>query len=133
VAKVPSIVATLGTFTVVRGVTEIVMGEEWITDLPQGLRDLGTGAPLGVPLCLWVAAVVVAVSVVIARRTRLGVRVYAVGGKQYVVIARVSPQHAKKGGRLFVEETVEGRRYPIPSTVVDMPFFDPPRKKEVLS
>jgi len=53
--------------------------------------------------------------------------------KQYVVIARVSPQHAKKGGRLFVEETVEGRRYPIPSTVVDMPFFDPPRKKEVLS
>ena len=52
--------------------------------------------------------------------------------KQYVVIARVRPQYAKLGGRIFVEETVEGRRYPVPATVVKLPFFDPPRKKETL-
>ncbi|MBW2275589.1 MAG: aminomethyltransferase family protein [Deltaproteobacteria bacterium] len=53
--------------------------------------------------------------------------------KQYVVIARVRPQHAKLGSQIFVEETVEGRRYPVPATVVKLPFFDPERKKETLS
>ena len=53
--------------------------------------------------------------------------------KQYVVIARVRPQHAQLGSRIFVEETVEGRRYPVPATVVKLPFFDPTRKKETLS
>ncbi len=52
--------------------------------------------------------------------------------KQYVVIARVRPQHAKPGSRIFLEETVEGRRYPVPADVVKLPFFDPARKKETL-
>ena len=49
--------------------------------------------------------------------------------KQYVVMARVKPEHAKPGTRLHVEETVEGRRFSVPAEVVKMPFFDPPRKK----
>ncbi len=53
--------------------------------------------------------------------------------KLYVVIARVRPQHAKPGSRVFLEETVEGRRYPVPAEVVKLPFFDPARKKETLS
>jgi aminomethyltransferase len=53
--------------------------------------------------------------------------------KQYVVIARVRPEHAKLGSRIFLEETVEGRRYPVPAEVVKLPFFDPARKKETLS
>jgi aminomethyltransferase len=53
--------------------------------------------------------------------------------KQYVVIARVRPEHAKPGSRIFLEETVEGRRYPVPAEVVKLPFFDPARKKETLS
>jgi len=52
--------------------------------------------------------------------------------KQYVVIARVPPKHAQTGSRIYVEETVEGRRYSIPATVVQLPFFDPPRKRETL-
>lgn len=52
--------------------------------------------------------------------------------KQYVVIARLQPRHAKTGTRIFMEETVEGRRYPVPAEIVKMPFFDPPRKKETL-
>jgi len=52
--------------------------------------------------------------------------------KLYVVIARVRPQHAKPGSRVFLEETVEGRRYPVPAEVVKLPFFDPARKKETL-
>jgi aminomethyltransferase len=50
--------------------------------------------------------------------------------KKYVVIARVRPQHGKPGNSVYMEETVEGERFAIPATVVPMPFFDPPRKKE---
>lgn len=53
--------------------------------------------------------------------------------KLYVVIARVRPQYAKPGSRIFLEETVEGRRYQVPAEVVKLPFFDPARKKETLS
>ena len=53
--------------------------------------------------------------------------------KQYVVIARIRPQQAKPGSRIFLEETVEGRRYPVPAEVVKLPFYDPARKKETLS
>ena len=48
------------------------------------------------------------------------------------MIARVRPEHAKLGNTIFVEETIEARRYPVPATVVKLPFFDPPRKKETL-
>jgi aminomethyltransferase len=50
--------------------------------------------------------------------------------KKYVVIARVKPQYAKLGSRIYLEQTVEARRYAVPATVVKMPFFDPPRKRE---
>jgi aminomethyltransferase len=49
--------------------------------------------------------------------------------KRYVVIARVKPQYAKLGTRVYFEETIEAQHFAIPSTVVEMPFFDPPRKK----
>jgi aminomethyltransferase len=49
--------------------------------------------------------------------------------KQYVVIARVESRYGAHGTRIFVEETVEGRRFAVPAEVVPMPFFDPPRKK----
>jgi glycine cleavage system aminomethyltransferase T len=50
--------------------------------------------------------------------------------KRYVVIARVNPKYAKLGTRIFIEQTVEARRFAVPATVVEMSFFDPPRKRE---
>jgi aminomethyltransferase len=50
--------------------------------------------------------------------------------KKYVVIARVKPQYAEPGTRIYLEQTVEARRFAVPATVVEMPFFDPPRKRE---
>jgi glycine cleavage system aminomethyltransferase T len=52
--------------------------------------------------------------------------------KNYLVIARIDAGHARPGTRLYLEETVEGRRYAVPAEVVKLPFFDPPRKKETL-
>jgi aminomethyltransferase len=50
--------------------------------------------------------------------------------KKYVVIARVKPQYEKPGTRIYLEQTVEARRFAVPATVVKRPFFDPPRKRE---
>jgi glycine cleavage system aminomethyltransferase T len=41
----------------------------------------------------------------------------------------VGVAHARTGTRLEVEWTVEARRHRVPATVVDLPFFDPPRKR----
>ena len=78
--RVPSIIVTLGMLTALRGLTEVLMGGEWITDLPPALRFFGTGTMLEIPVSLWVAAVVIVCSMALARKTRLGLRIYAVGG-----------------------------------------------------
>jgi ribose/xylose/arabinose/galactoside ABC-type transport system permease subunit len=79
VAGIPSIVVTLGMLTVLRAATEGLMAGEWITDLPPGLRALGTGTFAGVPICVWAAVAVTAGSVLLTRRTAVGRRVFAVG------------------------------------------------------
>jgi aminomethyltransferase len=49
--------------------------------------------------------------------------------KKYIVIARVPPRHAAHGSRFFIEEVIEAKTFSIPATVVETPFFDPPRKR----
>lgn len=78
--RVPSIIVTLGMLTALRGVTELVMGGNWITGLPSSLRFLGTGALLGIPVCVWVAGIVALGTILFARWVRWGRWVYAVGG-----------------------------------------------------
>ena len=52
--------------------------------------------------------------------------------KQMIALASVGPDHAGSGTALEVEWTVEARRLRVPALVVDLPFFDPPRKRAVL-
>jgi aminomethyltransferase len=49
--------------------------------------------------------------------------------KKYIVIARIPPRYAKRGSHFFIEEVIEAKAFSIPATVVEMPFFDPPRKR----
>lgn len=75
---------------------------------------------------------------------RLAVPVYDVGGvqigqstsstwsptcKRYLALATVKKPMAAIGTRLEIEHTVEFERRRVTATVVDKPFFDPPRKK----
>ena len=48
--------------------------------------------------------------------------------KQVVALASVEADHSEPGTRIDVEWTVEARRSPTPATVVELPFFNPPRK-----
>lgn len=77
--KVPSIIVTLGTLTLYYGVTERLLGGNWIQNLPSGLRDFGTGAAGPVPYSVLVAGLVAVLAIWLSRRTAFGRRVYALG------------------------------------------------------
>ncbi|MCC6492058.1 MAG: ATP-binding cassette domain-containing protein [Pirellulales bacterium] len=79
VGRVPSIIATLGMLTVLRGVTTLIMGGRSIGGRPESLRELATGAWMGVPTSIWIGAAVALLLAVVACRTPLGRRMYAVG------------------------------------------------------
>ncbi len=49
--------------------------------------------------------------------------------KKMIALASVGVAHARSGGRVQVEWTVEAKRKLVAATVVDVPFFDPPRKR----
>jgi ribose/xylose/arabinose/galactoside ABC-type transport system permease subunit len=83
VGRVPSIIATLGSLTVLQGVTELVMGGETIGNCPDGLRALAIGTLAGIPLPVVVAFLAVALATVLARETALGRRLYAVGSNPH--------------------------------------------------
>ena|GEM_PF-34088 len=77
--RVPSIVATLAMMSVLRGVTQVVLGGEWIKDLPPGVRVLGTGSIANIPTPIVVAGCVVGVVAWTMRRRAWGLGVYATG------------------------------------------------------
>ncbi len=78
VLGVPSIVATLGTLGLFRGVMLITTGGEWIEELPEALKALGAKSFGGVSVMGIVAAVVI-VSVWAFLRSRRGRWVMVVG------------------------------------------------------
>jgi aminomethyltransferase len=48
--------------------------------------------------------------------------------KKVVALASVAAEHSGIGTRIEIEWTVEARRSRTPATVVELPFFNPPRK-----
>ena len=80
--RVPSIIVTLGMLTLLKGVTELVLNGEWVTDLPAELRFLGTGSISGIPVSVIVATIVVVLTWLVLSRTAFGRRVYAVGSNE---------------------------------------------------
>lgn len=50
--------------------------------------------------------------------------------KKMIGLASVRAQHTTVGTRLRAEWSVEGRRHKVLATVTELPFFDPPRKKD---
>ncbi len=81
VFRIPSIVVTLGTLSIFRGLVFIIAGgkEVNLSDLPAGYANLATDTVLGVPVFVIVAIVIVAVVGLMLWKTRFGRQVYAVG------------------------------------------------------
>jgi rhamnose transport system permease protein len=82
VLRVPSIVATLGTLSIYRGLAFLVAGGKQVTliDLPSGYTDAARATVLGViPLFLVLAVIIVVVAAIVLRQSAFGRSVYAVG------------------------------------------------------
>jgi len=80
--RLPPFVATLGMFSIARGLTMLWTGGFPITGLGGGFGHLGTGTFLGMPMPVWIMLSLTAVFVVVTKRTRFGRHLYAVGGNE---------------------------------------------------
>jgi ribose transport system permease protein len=80
--RLPPFVATLGMLSIARGLTMLWTGGFPITRLGSQFDFMGSGHLLGVPMPVWISAALVAVFMIIMKRTRFGRHVYAVGGNE---------------------------------------------------
>jgi rhamnose transport system permease protein len=81
VLRVPSIVATLGTMSIYRGIDFLIAGGKQVTlgDLPPGYTDAARATVFGIPVFVVIAVAIVAFVALVLRQSRAGRRVYAVG------------------------------------------------------
>ncbi|WP_423126878.1 ABC transporter permease [Gaoshiqia sp. Z1-71] len=92
--KVPPFVATLAMLTIARGLTMLWTGGFPITGLANNMAFIGTGWFMGIPMPVWISAVIVLAAVVLTRQTKLGRHIYAVGGNE--TAAKLSGLKIKK-------------------------------------
>ena len=83
VGKVPSIIATLGLLTALRGITMLTMGGRNIDGLPHRLESLTKYGVFGMPLSVWTAAAVVLLTALVISCTPFGRRLFAIGSSGY--------------------------------------------------
>ncbi len=80
--NLPAIVVTLGTMAAYRGAVFVSSGGAWVSD--QDIHPLIKGLPretlFGLPMLIWIAAVVVALALYLLRWRREGRELYAFGG-----------------------------------------------------
>ena len=80
--KVPPFVATLAMLTIGRGLTMLYTHGQPISNLGTSFDFIGTGSLLGLPVPVWIAAVVVLLTIFLMKKTKFGRYVYAIGGNK---------------------------------------------------
>lgn len=75
-------IVTLGTMTLFRGLTEIYTQGMPIFNLPNSFSNFGAGRIVGIPIPVWVTAIVFFGAWLILRRMTMGRRIYALGGNE---------------------------------------------------
>ena len=80
--KVPSILATLGTMTLIQGVSLVISKGYTISGFPESLTFIGNGSVAGIPMSLILFILVMAVSHIILDKTVFGKQLYMTGANQ---------------------------------------------------
>lgn len=80
--KVPPFVATLAMLTIARGLTMLWTQGFPINGLGEQFAFLGTGWFLGIPMPVWITAIVVGLTAMLTNKTKFGRYVYAIGGNE---------------------------------------------------
>jgi ribose transport system permease protein len=79
---IPPFIATLAMMSVARGLTYLWTGGFPITGLGEGFGFIGTGMWAGVPMPVWIVAMLVVATLIVCHRTAFGRHLYAVGGSE---------------------------------------------------
>ena len=80
--KVFPFIATLAMMSIVSGLALSLSGGVAVTGVPEAFSSLAYARTLGVPIPVVIAVAVLAVCIVVLRYTKLGRRIYAVGGNE---------------------------------------------------
>jgi rhamnose transport system permease protein len=85
---IPSIVVTLGTMTIYRGVIFLMTDGKWVNahQMSDGFKALPRTVFLGFPVMSWIAFGLIALVAVLMTRTALGRAFYAVGGNPHAAV-----------------------------------------------
>lgn len=85
---IPSIVVTLGTMTIYRGIIFLLTDGKWINahEMTEGFKALPRLIFLGLPIMAWMAVAIIVLTVVLVRRTALGRAFFAVGGNAHAAV-----------------------------------------------
>jgi rhamnose transport system permease protein len=87
-AGIPSIVVTLGTMTIYRGIIFLMTDGKWINahEMTDGFKALPRLHVLGLPVMGWTAVAILLVFGLVLTRTVLGRSFYAVGGNPHAAV-----------------------------------------------
>jgi rhamnose transport system permease protein len=85
---IPSIVVTLGTMTIYRGIIFLMTDGKWVNahEMTDGFKALPRALLLGLPVMSWVAIALIAAFAVVMNRTTLGRAFFAVGGNPHAAV-----------------------------------------------
>lgn len=85
---IPSIVVTLGTMTIYRGLIFLLTDGKWVNahEMTDAFKSLPRTVVMGLPIMGWTAIAIIIVFALILRRTGLGRAFYAVGGNPHAAV-----------------------------------------------
>lgn len=92
--KLDILVVSIATMTILQGVSYIISGSRTINNLPEAYKLIGQGKWLGIPIAVYITAVLFALMSFILNRTYFGRYVYALGGN--VESARLAGINVRK-------------------------------------
>jgi len=93
-ARIPPFIATLGTYTAVRGAALLYTGGRPISDLTDEYNFIGQGDVYGLPVPIIILVVMAVVTHILYAHTKFGKYIYAIGGNEQA--ARVSGINASR-------------------------------------
>jgi inositol transport system permease protein len=92
--RIPPFIATLGTFTAIRGLALLYTGGRPISDLTDSYNFIGQGDVFGLPVPIIILVIMAVVTHILYAHTKFGKYIYAIGGNEQA--ARVSGIDASK-------------------------------------
>lgn len=80
--KVPPFVATLAMLTIARGLTMLYTNGFPISSFALSFTFIGGGWLLGIPVPVWIAAVIIIAAIIVTKKIKLGRYIFAIGGNE---------------------------------------------------